>query len=200
MTTVAVLIFVVMVIYVAVLYPLGRLSLVAAAVFLVAAILAVCAIPNLTHISHLIIKAGQYFSVTVDAQQAAVEAHSDAAEVRQIKEQVQVLAREISDAEAHIAQSENNVAKMQANIRQAYRALFAALLVNFDTRNWIGILPPAVIDEAIGQLQVLSAFAFPDPKERSIEWARINLLAITAMRKPVTAAPSPAAKPSPKQD
>jgi len=197
MNAVAVLIFVAMVIYVAVLYPLGKLSLAATAVFLVAAILAVCAIPNLTHISHLIVKAGEYFSVTVDAQQAAVEAHTDATEVRQVKEQVQILAKKVTDAEARIAHSEQNVSQMQANVQQAYRALFAALLVSFETRNWIGILPPSVIDEVLRQLDALSAFGFPDPKERAAEWARVNLLASKAMQKPVIAVPSPAARPTP---
>jgi hypothetical protein len=168
-------------VYVGVLLPLGRLTLPSASIFLVAGIFAAFVIPNFGHISHLLVKAGQYFSVSVDAQQAAESAHSDAADVRQIKEQMQALAKRIADSDTRISQSERDVAQMQANVRNAYRALFDTLVVSLDTRNIFPPPPPAT-DEMNRQLNILATFAFPDPIERKAEWDRDN--AVGAMQPP----------------
>ena len=88
-----------------------------------------------------------------------------------MKEQIESLTNDATQADTRIAQSERNVAQMQLNIQQADRALFASLLVTFYSHNWLGILPPEIVDETIGQLQKLSQFAIPNPKEREAEWA-----------------------------
>ena len=69
MDVAAVSIFVGILLYVAIMYGNHKISLAGVAVFLGAGIFAICAIPNLTHISHLLVKAGEYFSMSLDAQQ-----------------------------------------------------------------------------------------------------------------------------------
>jgi hypothetical protein len=70
---------------------------------------------------------------------------------------------------SRISQSEQNVAQMQENIRDAYRALFDTLLITIDTRNLFP--PPPSINQVINQqLNILAAFAFPDPSARVAEW------------------------------
>jgi hypothetical protein len=178
-------------IYVGILLPARRLTPAGAVGFMVnvlaGALVVAVVVPNTSGITHLIVKAGNYFSMSADMQQAATQVQTDTAEVRQIKEQIQRLAKQISDANTRVSQSAQNVAQMEANVRQAYRALFDTLVVSLDTRS---IFPPPqpAIDEMNRQLNILAFFAFPNPIEANAEWQRLHR---------VSALPLPTSTPKP---
>jgi hypothetical protein len=195
MAFVAVLILICGLIYVATLVPLGKLTpLGGAGVFacvLVAAIVVAVVIPNTSGITHLVVKATQYFSMSVDMQQAAtvvrssvIQVQTDKGEVTQIKNQIQALAQQASDANTRVAQSEQHVTEMRNNVRQAYVSLFETLAYSLDTRNTFPI-PDSVAQQIDGNLNILLVFAFPDLMERMQEVNKVQSLVRSATNRPI---------------
>ena len=75
-------------IYIGIMLPRGKLTSLSAFGFMacvVAGVLVVAVVvPNASSISHLIVKAGQYFSLSLDMARQARQVHEDTAENRQI--------------------------------------------------------------------------------------------------------------------
>jgi len=155
-------------VYLAILLPLGRLTAAQVGAFTIAfvtgALVISVVVPNTSSISHLIAKAGNLLSLSVDMQQAVTQVHTDTTENKQIRTEIQTLVRQVSDAKAEVSTSEQNVSQMQANVRQAYRTLFDVLTYSLLTRNVL--TPPAQL-EILRRLDSLAVVAYPDPQERA---------------------------------
>jgi len=198
---VCVAIIVIGLVYIAIMLPAHRLTMTQAVGFmgciLAGDLVLAVIVPNTAGITHLILKAGNYFSVTADMQQAATEVKSgvvqvqtDKGEVTKIKTDVQMLAQQVADANARVAQSEQNVAQMQTNVRDAYRALFDTLVVSLETRNMFPPPQPA-LNEMNRQLNILANFAFPVPTEANAEWQRLHAVDKMQAGTPNAATPTP---------
>jgi hypothetical protein len=164
-------------------------------------IVAGIAIPNIPRIQHVgaETETGKS-SIGLDMLQAVTEVKSGVAEVQtdkgevtQIKNEVQTLAQQVTNANSRVSQSEQNVAQMQANVRQAYRSLFDTLVVSLETR---GTFPPPqeAIDEINRELNILAAFAFPDPAQATVEWQRLHVVGARVPQDAITLRPNPEPK------
>jgi hypothetical protein len=189
MIAVALVIVVLGLIYIAIMLALAKLTLLKACgfmVFVVVGVLVVTVVvPNASSISHLIVKAGQYFSLRVDMAQQATQVHEDTAENRQIKQQIQVLAN-------RVAESERNVAIMRDNVAKAYQALFETLVIEWDTRHVQFVPPPGLTAELERRLNYFGNFAYGSSDARI---AAVHNLNQTIGH--IVSTPTPMAAPTP---
>jgi len=186
-------------IYIAVMLPTGKLTATGATAFMLSVLASAVVVavvgPNTSGLSHLIVKAGEYFSLSADMQQAAVQVKMDTVEVRQIKEQIQTLAQEIAKANADVAQSKQSVAQseahllaMQSAIKQAMRGMLEMYYFDLGTRNFLGSPPKPIIDQMNARFLPLQDFAYNSPAERDA--------AFQAMRRTIDAVEHPSPTPS----
>jgi hypothetical protein len=184
-------------VYIAILLPLGKLTATTATAVMVGvlagALVVAVVVPNTSGISHLIVKAGQYFSLSVDMQQAASQVRTDTTEVRQINEQIKMLAKRIEDASSSISQTAHSVAQTQANIRGTCQAMFEmAYLGEYGPPFMVEEMPsPKFMDALRDSTSALLRQCFDTNQQRVVAIDRLNALMGNYYR------PSPKAVPTP---
>lgn len=120
-----------------------------------AAMFAGVLVANLPRITGIAVQAGATSSIDVKLQ----EVENNVTEARQIRGQIETLAKRVE-------QGEQNVTAMRDNVRQAYQSLFESFAYIVGTRN---LMPPpnSINQEITRHINILAAFAYPDPQERS---------------------------------
>jgi hypothetical protein len=177
------------------------------------------AIANLNRMRHWGAEAGKgQYSVGMDLQDAvteirnnttevkskAIQVQTDTAEVRQIKEMVQSLATKMADDDIRIRQGESSVSEMQTALRSSMGSLVEAIYLVEYTKN-IFPAPEFISKDLLDQLNVLEAFAHPEPTERAAHVKRVEDLVRQAQppfrppsrRQPPRPTPSPAPSANP---
>jgi hypothetical protein len=85
--------------------------------------------------------------------------------IKQLKGEIDGLVRLERQTQARIEENEKSMAAIQVDLREAYRALFAALFYSAATRD-VFPMPASVQDEIGRRLDEIAKFAYPNEKER----------------------------------
>jgi hypothetical protein len=209
-------------IYAAIMFPLGYLNLRGVAVFVGSAIVAALIVPNAASVSHLVVKAGEYFSITTDMHQDVTDVRqmkadiqkladraqtsektvgdmknsvqSDVNEIKTLKEQTATLAQTVQDSQRNVAAAEAQVMEMRDYVRRAYFSLWKVTLLTWDFRSMFPA-PPEVIGEVNKELVNLAQFAFLSQPQFEAEYAKIKAMADRYFPPAPTATPKATVKP-----